>query len=232
MWNCSCEGQMCFVRVKHILLGTRVFLIFICGFYHLGKYCSFSCDLPRRCHFYFMNLQLMFPWDFHCDKIVLLCVACQKMSIDILVVCIQDTKTTHHLLSSTGLIVQLLYVQWKPKPLVLFCFPSVEHYHILPHPFTSTRLNTVNFCPAWCPLKLSCAAATWSSCKPLSKLPERSRKPVRRRLLICGGTARLLISLLTRPSISQTLTEVWSEKAKTVSCLWFLKRQAVFFIAH
>lgn len=99
-------------------------------------------------------------------------------------------------------------------PMSLVCvYPPLlpaERYHTLLHLYQSTRPSTVSCCPAWFLPKLSCVAATWSSCKPLSKLPARSRKPARRPFLTCAGTAPPWTSPLMPRSIGQTSTEVWS----------------------
>lgn len=91
----------------------------------------------------------------------------------------------------------------------LFAFSPPELYHTLLPRYTWTTPRTVRSCLVWCPPKLSCAAVTWSSCKPLSRLPEKSRKHARRPSLICGGIVPPLKSLLVPKSTGQTWTEVW-----------------------
>lgn len=99
-----------------------------------------------------------------------------------------------------------------------------EHCHTPLRLYTSTRPNTVSCCLAWCPRKLSCVAATWSSCRPSSKRPAKSRKRARRPLLICVGTAPQSKSPLIPRSIDQTSTEVW------LHTVWNDSADKVFFL--
>lgn len=92
--------------------------------------------------------------------------------------------------------------------LVCVPLPSAERCPTLPRLYTSTTLNTVSCCPASSPLKPSCAAPTWSSCKPSSKPPARSRRRVRRPSLTCAGTAPPSTSPPMPRSIGRTSTEV------------------------
>lgn len=131
-----------------------------------------------------------------------------------IIVIISQTKRPDQavvpLLSSPLWLREYLFMNAYWLPLICAHPPLLptERYHTLLRLYRSTRPNTVSCCPAWCPPKLSCVAATWSSCKPSSKLPGRSRKPAKRPSQTCAGTAPPLTSPSTLQSIDQTSTEV------------------------
>ena len=113
--------------------------------------------------------------------------------------------------------------QVRKWPCIGFCMsvsvPGPYHTHLCP--YTSTRPTTASCCRAWCPHKPSCVGATWSSCRPSSLQPARSRRPARRPSLTCAGTVPRLKSPVTPRGIVQILTEVGL--LVTIYYLWWLE---------